>query len=166
MRIHACSIPLVVALSAIVAVHGCSREEPPPVPSQPPAAAQQPPQPAPSEPASPAPAAEPAAPAPAAAADPGAQIFATYCQTCHGAKGEGDGPAAIALNPKPASFVVGAFKYDANGNGTPGEIEDIEAVVRDGAAKYGGSPLMTPWPMLNAEDRQAVAKYVKSLSGA
>jgi mono/diheme cytochrome c family protein len=175
MRMRHCTVPLLVALTAIV-VPGCSKEEPAPAPSQPPAATAAPAQPAPAEPAAPepAPATAPAeaapspAPAPAATAsatDPGAQVFATYCQTCHGASGHGDGPAAAALDPKPASFVDGTFKYDANGNGTAGDIEDIQAVVRDGAAKYGGSPLMTPWSMLSATQLEAVAKYVKSFSG-
>lgn len=114
----------------------------------------------------------PAAPAPSdattasAGGASGAQVFQQYCQTCHGPKGEGDGPAAAGLNPKPASFATAQFRLDPNGNGTKGEIDDIKAVVRDGAAKHGGSPLMAPWPMLTPEQLQAVAEHVKSLSGA
>lgn len=77
--------------------------------------------------------------------------------------GHGDGPASAGLNPKPASFADNAFKYDANGNGTKGDIDDIKAIVHDGAAKHGGSPLMTPWPMLSPEQLQAVAEYVKGV---
>jgi mono/diheme cytochrome c family protein len=102
----------------------------------------------------------------AAAGDVGAKTFQTYCQTCHGPAGKGDGPAAAGLNPKPASFADGQFKFDPNGNGTKGELDDIKAVVRDGAAKYGGSPLMAPWPSLAPEQLQGVAEHVKSLAGA
>jgi mono/diheme cytochrome c family protein len=120
------------------------------------------------EPAAPAPAPEAAAPATEAStatadANAGATLYSTDCVTCHGPKGQGDGPAAAGLNPKPANFAAGSFKYDANGNGTPGEIDDIKAIVHDGAAKHGGSPLMAPWPMLTPEQLQAVAEYVKSL---
>jgi len=118
--------------------------------------------------AAPAPeAAAPAAVAITAAADAnaGATVYSTYCVTCHGAKGQGDGVAAAALNPKPADFAAGAFRYDANGNGAPGDVDDIKAVVHDGAAKHGGSPLMAPWPMLSADQLQAVAEHVKSLHG-
>jgi len=59
------------------------------------------------------------------------------------------------------SDVAGAG--DVNGDGIKGEIDDIKAIVHDGAAKHGGSPLMTPWPMLNPAQLQAVAEYVKSL---
>jgi mono/diheme cytochrome c family protein len=99
-----------------------------------------------------------------ASGDVGAKTFQTYCQTCHGPTGKGDGPAAAGLNPKPASFADGQFKFDPNGNGVKGEIDDIKAVVRDGAAKYGGSPLMAPWPSLSPEQMQAVPEYVKSLA--
>jgi mono/diheme cytochrome c family protein len=160
MRISHFNISFIVALATMVAVQGCSKEQPPPATQTSAAAAQ----PAASEPAAPAGAMTPAVAAPAAA-DAGAAAFQAYCATCHGAAGRGDGPAAAALTPKPASFVGGVFKYDANKNGNAGDVEDIQAIVRDGAAKYGGSPLMTPWPMLSAEQLQAVAQYVKSLDG-
>ena len=39
-----------------------------------------------------------------AAIEAGKAIFATKCATCHGPAGHGDGPAAIALDPRPADF--------------------------------------------------------------
>lgn len=143
-----------VALTVVLMATGCSKKEAKPADQ--------------SAAAAPAPeAAAPAAVAITAAADAnaGATVYSTYCVTCHGAKGQGDGVAAAALNPKPADFAAGAFKYDANGNGAPGDVDDIKAVVHDGAAKHGGSPLMAPWPMLAPEQLQAVAEYVKSLQG-
>jgi mono/diheme cytochrome c family protein len=100
----------------------------------------------------------------ATSGDVGAKTFQTYCQTCHGPTGKGDGPAAAGLNPRPASLADGQFKFDPNGNGVKGEIDDIKAVVRDGAAKYGGSPLMAPWSSLSPAPMQAVSEYVKSLA--
>jgi len=35
------------------------------------------------------------------AADEGAKIFKTNCETCHGPQGHGDGPAGQSLDPKP-----------------------------------------------------------------
>jgi len=175
---------LSIALAALLVAQGCAKKESAatsPAASAPEAAA-----PAAAEPAT-EPAADPAAesaaetdaaaaPADATAAAPaaagtadlaaGEKVFKSFCVTCHGAKGKGDGPAAAGLNPKPLDFSVGAFKYDANGNGTKGDIDDIKAIVHDGAAKHGGSPLMTPWPMIKPDQLQAVAEYVKSLHGA
>lgn len=176
---------LSVALAALLVAQGCARKdsaETTQAASGPEAAALAAPEVAADEPApasdaegaAPDAAAAPAAEAPAAATEApaaatagvnaaGQKVFNTYCATCHGPKGKGDGPAAVALNPKPLDFSVGAFKYDPNGNGTKGDIEDIKAIVHDGAAKHGGSPLMTPWPMIKPDDLQAVAEYVKSL---
>lgn len=169
---------LAVASTLILALHGCGGDgsdadtrgadsaQPAtgePSLSTPPAN----PQPMPTDPAGSATAPAGAAAATTAAAGgaaSGPDVYKTYCVTCHGATGQGEGPAAAALEPKPASFAAGDFKFDPNGNGKKGEIEDIIAVVRDGAAKHGGSPLMAPWAMLSPEQLQAVAEHVQSFS--
>jgi mono/diheme cytochrome c family protein len=166
------SAALPAALAVLLTAQGCGKKESGPAgeTTAPQVAA------APALSAEPAPAvaAAPAAEAPAATTtaatttaatdtDAGAKVFQSYCLTCHGPAGKGDGIAAAALNPKPANFAAGAFKYDVNGNGTKGDIDDIKAIVHDGAAKHGGSPLMAPWPMLSPDQLQAVATYVKSL---
>ena len=38
------------------------------------------------------------------AADEGAQVFRTNCETCHGPQGHGDGPAGQSLNPPPGNL--------------------------------------------------------------
>jgi mono/diheme cytochrome c family protein len=38
--------------------------------------------------------------------DPGAQAFGTYCASCHGISGEGDGPAAGALRRSPPDLTT------------------------------------------------------------
>ena len=35
----------------------------------------------------------------------GENLFSTYCISCHGPGGKGDGPAAAGLNPKPPNLV-------------------------------------------------------------
>lgn len=49
--------------------------------------------------------------APAHAADPaaGQALYAANCTACHGKAGDGKGPAAIALKPKPADFTSAVF---------------------------------------------------------
>lgn len=44
----------------------------------------------------------------------GKKTYNMYCTSCHGATGKGDGPAGKALNPKPADFSKGNFKYAKN----------------------------------------------------
>jgi cytochrome c553 len=42
----------------------------------------------------------------------GKKVFETNCVPCHGPTGQGDGPAAAALNPKPASLADSAMMMD------------------------------------------------------
>ena len=99
------------------------------------------------------------------AADPaaGKALFEANCASCHGVSGKGDGPVGSALNPPPRDFTVGEFKFDANGNGTPGEDEDIVLVIQKGAMAYGGSALMAPWPTLSDDQVVDVVAYIRSL---
>jgi len=45
-----------------------------------------------------------AAPAFAADADDGKAVYEIRCAPCHGSAGAGDGPAAVAIEPKPRNF--------------------------------------------------------------
>jgi mono/diheme cytochrome c family protein len=92
----------------------------------------------------------------------GQKTFDTLCWTCHGKTGVGDGPAA-PKNPAPRDFTKGDFKYDADKNGKPGEDADLALILKNGAAPYGGSPLMTPWGHLSEKEIQDVIAYVRSL---
>jgi high-affinity iron transporter len=87
----------------------------------------------------------------------GAQVFQTYCVTCHGPQGLGDGPVGKTLNPPPRNFQKGDFRYG-------GTDKDIFEVISNGAASKGGSPLMAPWGAVIPEaDRYALIKHIRSL---
>lgn len=93
----------------------------------------------------------------AADAAKGAQLFTTYCVTCHGPLGLGDGPVGKTLNPPPRNFQEAKFKY---GDTPQAHFE----VITNGAASKGGSPLMAPWGAVIPEaDRWALVKHVMSL---
>ena len=36
----------------------------------------------------------------------GSEVYARWCQSCHGASGRGDGPGAAGLDPQPADLVI------------------------------------------------------------
>lgn len=93
----------------------------------------------------------------------GKPLFEANCASCHGTSGKGDGPVGAALNPPPRDFTVGDFKFDANGDGTPGEDADLILVIQKGAMAYGGSALMAPWPTLTPEQVDDVVAHIRSL---
>ena len=92
----------------------------------------------------------------------GKTLFETNCASCHGTSGKGDGPVGAALQPPPRNFTVADFKFDANKDGKPGEDEDLMLVITNGAAAYGGSPLMAPWGHLPEQDRLDLIAYVRT----
>ena len=49
------------------------------------------------------------------AAQKGRQLFEKLCWTCHGKTGLGDGPAGVALNPKPKNFTLSAVQEQKDG---------------------------------------------------
>ena len=115
----------------------CGAEESKQASTAPPAPAAQPAAPAPAPTPAPAP-----APAPAPVAKPdasrGAQLYATNCSSCHGPKGDGDGPVGASLVPKPAKHSDGAY-MNALTN------DHLFQVIKAGGPSVGKSPMMAPW---------------------
>ena len=93
----------------------------------------------------------------------GQALYEQHCTTCHGAEGKGDGPAGIDVLPMPRDFSVGQFKFDADGDGRTGTDHDLFLVIRDGAAKVGGNPLMVSWAPLGDDAIRDLVAYVRSL---
>lgn len=110
-----------------------------------------------SAPAAPAPAAPApvAAPAPAAPAPFDAAVtFKTTCGACHGETGEGNGPAGMALTPRPANFGDAAFWVGK-------DKAYIAKVIKEGGAAVGKSPLMVAWGgQFNDQQIDALADIV------
>ena len=105
-------------------------------------------------------AAVPAAPAAAVAPDAakGAALYAANCASCHGPRGDGDGPVAVALVPKPAKHHDGAY-MNALTN------EHLFKVIKEGGPSVGKSPLMAPWGgLLSDAQIWDVVAFVRSLA--
>jgi mono/diheme cytochrome c family protein len=102
-------------------------------------------------------------PAPASAGDAaaGQMSFVMFCAACHGEGGRGDGPAALALQPPPRDFTAAEFTFDTDGDGAVGTDADLKNVILQGAAVFGGSPLMAPWVTLTDADIANLIAFIR-----
>ncbi len=92
----------------------------------------------------------------AADADAGATISAARCSGCHGDDGRGDGPAAMALVPRPRNFRDAAFWRDR-------KPEDLKRVVHKG--KVG--TMMPPFEgVLSEAEIDAVVAHLQTFAPA
>ena len=100
------------------------------------------------------PASKPAAPAsPSGDAAAGKQLYLSYCSSCHGKSGDGKGPAAIALRPPPGDLRV-----------TASDREALTAIITNGGAAVGKSPVMIAWKAtLNAKQIADIVAFIESL---
>lgn len=80
--------------------------------------------------------------------------YKTLCISCHGEKGDGNGPAGAAMNPKPGDFTAAANAERI----TP---EWVYKMVKNGGQANGKSPMMVAWSgALNDQQIRDVSAYV------
>jgi hypothetical protein len=89
----------------------------------------------------------------------GHDTYMNYCMQCHGAMGDGNGPAAQGSSPLPRNFQMGIFKFGSVATGELPTDEDLKHTVRYGLR---GTPML-PWDI---SDRRlnAVVQYIKTFS--
>jgi mono/diheme cytochrome c family protein len=106
----------------------------------------------------------PVPPKPAADAqllEHGKVVYEQNCVACHGVKGDGNGPAAAFLAPKPRSFVEAKFKLRST---LIGQLPTDVDLFRSVSLGMPSTP-MPPWKhILSDDDRWAVVEYIKSFS--
>ncbi len=144
---------------------GCGEQSDAPTP---PESAERAPIPPPAEP----PAQQPAPPDPAKTpdtpSDPDAAVeadaklgkadYQIHCASCHGETGEGDGPVAQALNPKPARHNDGAYM-------NPLTDDYLFKVIKFGGLSVGKSSMMAPLGgSLSDQQIRNVIAFIRSLA--
>jgi len=90
----------------------------------------------------------------------GAAIYRRRCAGCHGVTGDGAGPAAEYLNPKPRDYRRGVFKFTSTLYGAKPRSSDLVRTIRRGA-KGTSMPAFAFLPDGEVED---VVDYVILLS--
>jgi mono/diheme cytochrome c family protein len=98
------------------------------------------------------------APVAQAADDTGKTSYEKNCSQCHGDKGDGNGPAAAHLMPRPRDFTSGKFKIRTTPSGMLPTDDDLRRVIRTGMP-YTSMPA---WPNLPDAEVAGLVQYVKS----
>ncbi len=86
----------------------------------------------------------------------GAEVYVKRCAQCHGASGDGAGPAAEFLKPRPRDYRQGTFKFTSTPYGARPRREDLVRTVREGIV--GTS--MPSFALLPPTELAAVIDYV------
>lgn len=89
----------------------------------------------------------------------GRQTYVRQCAPCHGVNGDGEGPAAYLLYPRPRDFTTGQFRLVSTWDGVPTD-EDLFRTISRGMP---GSA-MPPWSHLPEETRWGLVHYIKTFS--
>jgi len=93
-----------------------------------------------------------------AGARPAAELYAANCSSCHGPKGEGDGPLSAGLVPTPAKHADGGY-MNALSN------DHIFKVIKEGGAAVGKSPTMAPWgTSMSDEEIKGLVGFIRGLA--
>lgn len=93
-------------------------------------------------------------------AERGEQLYREWCAECHGATGEGDGPAADRMLPRPRDLVGARYQVRTTGSGQLPTDRDLMRVLEEGLP----GTTMPGWPNLSRNERRDLVAYLKSLS--
>ena len=88
-------------------------------------------------------------------------VYQKWCIHCHGPEGQGDGPAADTLRPRPRDFTYGLYKIRTTGTGQLPTDQDLAKIIGDGMPGTG----MPDWRgTLSEKEVRQVVEYIKTFS--
>ena len=91
----------------------------------------------------------------------GRNLYMRHCLHCHGVSGDGNGPTADYLNPRPRDYRQGVFKFTSTISTSKASHEDIARTLREGVP---GTSMPSFVVILNPEEVGIVADYVRWLA--
>ncbi|MEQ9408042.1 MAG: c-type cytochrome [Fuerstiella sp.] len=91
----------------------------------------------------------------------GRGLYMRHCSHCHGTSGDGNGPTAAYLNPRPRDYRHGVFKFTSTSAQEKASREDLRRVLRNGVP---GTYMPSFVPMLSEDELTEVVEYVRFLA--
>lgn len=90
----------------------------------------------------------------------GRNLYMRHCLHCHGVSGDGNGPTAPYLNPKPRDYRRGEFKFTSTAVGVKARRDDLHLILTNGIP--GTS--MPSFVLLKPAELTAIVEYVRWLA--
>ncbi|MBI1310297.1 c-type cytochrome [bacterium] len=90
----------------------------------------------------------------------GRDLYEEQCRQCHGTSGDGNGPAAGFMYPRPRDYRAGIFKFTTTPYGAKPRRVDLLRTVERGVS---GTSMPT-FRLLPKSDREAIVDYVLLLT--
>ncbi len=90
----------------------------------------------------------------------GRMLYMRHCSHCHGTSGDGNGPTAQYLNPRPRDYRHGVFKFTSTNDMSKVSRKDLTRIL-----KYGiPGTYMPSFLLMKDEEVYAIIEYVRFLS--
>ncbi|MBL8815734.1 MAG: cytochrome c [Planctomyces sp.] len=90
----------------------------------------------------------------------GRVLYQRHCSHCHGTSGDGAGPTAEYLNPRPRDYRHGVFKFTSTNSSSKASREDLSRIL-----KYGiPGTYMPSFLLLKDDELYAIVEYVRFLA--
>jgi len=90
----------------------------------------------------------------------GRVLYMRHCSHCHGTAGDGHGPTAEYLNPRPRDYRHGVFKFTSTNDMSKVSRDDLARVLRYGIP----GTYMPSFLLLTDAELHAIVEYVRFLS--
>lgn len=90
----------------------------------------------------------------------GRNLYMLHCLHCHGVSGDGNGPTAKFLNPRPRDYRKGLFKFTSTQGPLKPSRADLKAILQQGIP--GTS--MPSFVLIANDDLDIIIEYVRWLS--
>lgn len=90
----------------------------------------------------------------------GRVTYMKNCTHCHGVGGDGQGPTAKYLNPKPRDYRLGTFKFTSTQSSDRATRDDLHRIVEYGIP----GTYMPSFLLMKDDEKVAVVEYIRWLS--
>lgn len=91
----------------------------------------------------------------------GRRLYRQTCAPCHGVRGDGQGPAARGLQPRPHDFTRGLYKFRTTPFDAMPTDADLFRTISEGIP---GTPMPAWKRLLSESQRQALVHYIKTFA--